>query len=135
MKAYVVSRVGWEYNDDNYYRSEDQGGIPLKGYHTRGRAEAECLKMNVKEYKKLAGQLDRYSDYRHNLCEMVADGCKEEFEKVCKAYDIYSEMEIQCLDSLTDQQLSKVIPCLDVQLYQVDEIEYEDDEHHGDFVG
>jgi hypothetical protein len=135
-KIYIVSRIGWQYDDDNYYCTDDNSGKPIIGFSTLERANAECLIRNIDAYRELSKDLGRYGDYRDHLIEMVANGKSEEFERVCKAFDIYDEMEIQHLDTLTDRQLAALIPTLDIQLYQVDEIEYEEDiEDNGDFVG
>jgi hypothetical protein len=44
MKAYVVSQIGWEYNDNEYYQTEYSDGKPVKVFLRKERAEAECRK-------------------------------------------------------------------------------------------
>jgi hypothetical protein len=45
--VYIVSKIGWEYNDENYYRPESEGGMPVKAYSTREKAQAEVDKLNA----------------------------------------------------------------------------------------
>lgn len=45
---YILSEIGWEYNDENYYRPESGGGTPVKAYSTREKAQDECNKLNAR---------------------------------------------------------------------------------------
>lgn len=45
--VYIISKIGWEYNDENYYRPESEGGMPVKAYNTQEKAQAECDKLNA----------------------------------------------------------------------------------------
>ena len=45
--VYIVSQIGWEYNDENYYRPESEGGKPVLAFSTREKAQAECDKRNA----------------------------------------------------------------------------------------
>lgn len=45
--VYILSKIGWEYNDETYYRPESEGGVPVKAYSTKEKAQAECDKLNA----------------------------------------------------------------------------------------
>lgn len=45
--VYILTKIGWEYNDENYYRPESEGCIPVKAYSTKEKAQAECDKLNA----------------------------------------------------------------------------------------
>jgi hypothetical protein len=45
--VYILSKIGWEYNDETYYRPESEGGTPVKAYSTKEKAQAECDKLNA----------------------------------------------------------------------------------------
>lgn len=45
--VYILSKIGWEYNDETYYRSEHEGGTPMLAYSTREKAQAECDRRNA----------------------------------------------------------------------------------------
>jgi len=47
MKVYVVMEIGWEYNDENYYRPESAGGLPKVAYESKEDARVACAKMNA----------------------------------------------------------------------------------------
>jgi hypothetical protein len=41
--------IGWEYNDENYYRAEDGGGVPKIAYQSKQDAVIACAEMNAKK--------------------------------------------------------------------------------------
>ena len=45
--VYIVSQIGWEYNDEYYYRPESEGGKPVIAYSTKEKAQAECDTRNA----------------------------------------------------------------------------------------
>lgn len=49
---YILSQIGWEYNDESYYRPESEGGTPVKAYSTRAKAQAECDRLNAPLLKR-----------------------------------------------------------------------------------
>ena len=49
MKVYVVMEIGWEYNDENYYRPEDEDGIPKVAYESKEEAHAVCAEANARK--------------------------------------------------------------------------------------
>lgn len=49
-KVYIVSKIGWEYNDEYYYRPESEGGLPVEAYKDRSKAELRCIELNTKEF-------------------------------------------------------------------------------------
>lgn len=46
-RVYILSKIGWEYNDENYYRPECEGGTPVLAFSTIEKAQAECDKRNA----------------------------------------------------------------------------------------
>lgn len=46
-KVFVLQEVGWEYNDENYYRPETGGGKPLKVYHDKKAAAEAALELTA----------------------------------------------------------------------------------------
>jgi hypothetical protein len=56
-KAWVIQRIGWEYNDEYYYRGESQGGKALKVYFDKSRAVTDCDLMN----KDQVAQVGKYA--------------------------------------------------------------------------
>ena len=65
--AFVVVEIGWEYNDEYYYRGECGGGNPRKIFLSKDSADFECEKLNEKE------KSSKYAD-RAYTCEEDANG-------------------------------------------------------------
>lgn len=51
-KAWVIQEIGWEYNDEYYYRGNSEGGTPLKVYFEHTKALAACAQMNAAKLKE-----------------------------------------------------------------------------------
>lgn len=51
-KAWVIQEIGWEYNDETYYRSNTDAGIPKKVYFDHARAIKDCALTNAKKYEE-----------------------------------------------------------------------------------
>lgn len=60
--VFVVGKIGWEYNDENYYRPESEGVTPVKAYSTKEKAQAACDKLNA-PLRKAASLLKKDDDY------------------------------------------------------------------------
>lgn len=45
---YVVIEKGWEYNDEIYYRAESGGGIPMKVFKDKHKADTWAREQNIK---------------------------------------------------------------------------------------
>jgi hypothetical protein len=50
--AFVVTEIGWEYNDEVYYRGEAGGGKAVTIYRDRAKAQAEADRLNFAEILK-----------------------------------------------------------------------------------
>ena len=80
--VYILSRIGWEYNDEVYFRPESEGGTPIAAYGTKERAQAECDKRNAPLLKR---QSDGYMRDARNGEEGNEYGCvpiTEDYEVV-----------------------------------------------------
>jgi hypothetical protein len=53
MQVFVVVRVGYEYNDENYYRPESEGGLPIKVFDSKEEANDYCREANINEFRRL----------------------------------------------------------------------------------
>tara|TARA_R110000772_G_scaffold267971_3_gene393572 strand:+ start:13888 stop:14109 length:222 start_codon:yes stop_codon:yes gene_type:complete len=49
MKAFVIMEIGWEYNDENYYRPQSAGGKPKAAYTSKVEAQSACYERNIKD--------------------------------------------------------------------------------------
>lgn len=51
-KAWVIQEIGWEYNDEYYYRGNSEGGTPKKVYFDHARAVVDCAMLNAAKWKE-----------------------------------------------------------------------------------
>jgi len=60
-EVYIISKIGWEYNDETYYRPESEAGYPEMAFTIRELAIETCDEMNLKAFgENLIGE-DLYS--------------------------------------------------------------------------
>lgn len=57
-KLYVVSRLGWEYDDNYYHQPESGGGDPVVAYRSKKKAEEAAVNSNIAELKQRFTQGD-----------------------------------------------------------------------------
>lgn len=77
--GYVVTEVGYEYNDEIYYQSESGGGTPVKVFLDKAKAQAEVDKMNL---ESLIGC--EIGSYAYEFSDIVSD--EDAFMKIIKKY-------------------------------------------------
>lgn len=49
MKLWVIQEIGYEYNDEYWFRSECEGGKPVTAFKVRDNADAACRRMNAEK--------------------------------------------------------------------------------------
>lgn len=47
---YIIQKIGWEYNDESYFRPESGGGFPVKVITDKVKAKTLCAKMNIEGF-------------------------------------------------------------------------------------
>jgi hypothetical protein len=72
--VYIVCKIGWEYNDETYYRPESEGGTPVLAYSTKEKAQAECDKRNA-HLKNNKGEDGYITEALDNEVEVDEYGC------------------------------------------------------------
>lgn len=61
ITIYAVCKIGWEYDDESYYRTGDRGGVPRVLYHSKRQADLVCEALN----KAALGSRDCITQYDH----------------------------------------------------------------------
>jgi hypothetical protein len=86
-KGYVVVEVGWEYDDEFYYRGECDGGNPRKIYlsYVAGKAEVDRLNSERRSQK--------YQD------RMITSEYDEEIGEHKTIQDYYELIEVEVIDA------------------------------------
>lgn len=140
MIVYIVTRIGWEYNDENYFRAE-AGGTDLtdmKAYRSYTNAKKFCDDKNLEAFKKFASDIGNYENYHDTLDELVNPTLEQDFYATCKFLGIDPKTSVEHFwgepdtegthfKDLTDEQLKAIIPFLTFAFYEVDEVEIEDE--------
>ena len=139
-KVYIVTRVGWEYNDENYFRA-DAGGTDLtdfRAYRSYDKAKKFCDDKNLEAFKEFADDIGNYKDYNDTLDEMINPLKEFDFLNVCEVMNIDPktsvahvwgdpDVEGNHFKDLTDAQLKAIIPLLVITFYEISEAEIEDE--------
>ena len=139
-KVYIVTRVGWEYNDENYLRAETGGTdlTDMKAFRSYHNAKDFCDAKNLEAFKKFASDIGSYEEFHETLEEMINPTLEEDFQYVCKVHNIDPKTSVEHFwgepdadfhhfSTLTDEQLKAVIPFLTFANYEVSEVEIEDE--------
>jgi len=82
-KISVISRVGWEYDDSNYYRPESGGLHPESAVLLNDMAHELCKQMNLDEARKNGGKYF-LMEYGHVPFLDPEDYSEKELEEVEK---------------------------------------------------
>lgn len=112
-KAYIITEVKWEYNDNTYYQ---QGNEPVKAFRSLERAEQACLQNNIEALKAGPETFDdAFVDcVEENKQEFKALGMKITDGDYPKCYD------------MTDKALTRVLELVSTRWYEVTQIEIDD---------
>lgn len=128
--GYVVSEIGYEYNDEIYHQSENGGGNPVKIYLDKEKAQAEVDKLNMESF--LTCEIGQYA---YELSDLVTDMAA--FEKIIKKYDKEGEVDLEegyelgewfsvnaSKFSKSDQK--KLLELVSLEFYTLNEVEIDD---------
>lgn len=73
-KIYIIVELGWEYNDENYYRPESDGGKPKNYSTSKKEADKMCGLLNTKKHKELlAGDM-------YDMASWLDEGVLDDYE-------------------------------------------------------
>lgn len=67
--AYVVNQIGWEYDDEVYYTSSDQGGHPMRAF----AKEQDAIDFAMEKNLDYLGSLFRVSSRHNGLIDYARD--------------------------------------------------------------
>lgn len=123
QKGYLLLEVGFEYNDE-YYSTGSYGTTyeaPKKVFLDE---ETAMIELRKKTFNKLRGEdLGRYGgDGLDGICKK---GMQDEFRKICQEeFNIDTdEYDIEIPKTATDEQLLKIIECLELDFFELVEVE------------
>jgi hypothetical protein len=132
-KVYVVSEYGWDYDDNNYYRSDSSGSHPTVAYSTLEKANKECDKKNLERFKSEfnSQELSNYYSEFSNLVRYDPEDSEKTdkvFAKIfgCTASHWYHNPKSEMLIKPTAKEWTELYDCFWVTWYQVVEVNLKD---------
>jgi hypothetical protein len=72
--VFIISKIGWEYNDETYFRPECEGGTPVLAFSTIEKAQTECDKRNA-HLKNNKGEDGYVTEALDNEVDVDEYGC------------------------------------------------------------
>lgn len=120
-KIWVVSRIGWEYDDSRYYKPESEGSYPVAALTLEELANEICKEKNASELRSLGSRglsdyIDSY-DYR-------VDFDDEENKKFFNSHYLDEELEfIIPMSEISNETLLEVISYFGINFYEVIEVD------------
>lgn len=121
-KIYVVNKIGWEYNDEYYYRPQSGGGLPEHAFTNLDDAKKYCDQKNLEFYKTTPirdyMEGDMYDFFSKEGTKLMSQFFGEDWR------DILDDTYNICWD-MTDEQWMQLLPHLEIVLYEICEVECE----------
>lgn len=128
--GYVITEVGYEYNDEIYYQSESGGGTPVKVYLDKAKAEAEIDRLNLESLVTC-----EIGQYAYNMSDIVSD--MNAFEKILKKYDTEGTLDLEDeyeigewfsanAISFSQADKRKIVKLVNLEFYTLAEVEIDD---------
>lgn len=121
-KIYIVSEIGFEYDDNNYFLPESGGVNPRKAFASRDKAEAYVDQQNFEKFKILWNECLFY-DYQWTY----KFDSNLKFEKLCEEFeidqDIFESYKSEELPELSDKDLLRFFKFFQLKFFEMSEIE------------
>lgn len=129
--GYVVTEIGYEYNDEIYYQSENGGGRPVRVFLDKAKAQDEVEKMN---FEALMGC--EIGSYAYDLSDIVSN--MDVFTKIIKKYmteddsvDVEDSYELgewfsSHASKFSQADQKKIAKLVTLEFYSLTEVEIDD---------
>lgn len=127
-KLYIVGELGYEYDDNNYYRGEGSGSYPRTAYRTEKKAREVCEELNLQEFKSLfkSRDIQNYGDLGYML-----DADNENTNKVFNKYfgtgagEWWDNSDVDWVVKPTEEAWEELYDCFNVSWYTVTSVTLE----------
>ena len=86
--GYVITEIGYEYNDEIYSQNDSGGGTPIRVFLDKEKAQAEVNRMNIDSLISC-----EIGSYAYDLEEIIDD--IPAFEKIISKYDLKKEVNMK----------------------------------------
>ena len=117
-KIWIVSRLGWEYDDSRYYRPESDGSQPVAAFTFPELASQVCNEKNVAEMRCLCSELNDYFD------RWEMDLQSEESTKFLEDNFLDENFEFtKPVSEISDEILLRVMDFANISFFEVIEVD------------
>lgn len=120
---WIANRIGWEYDDNYYYKSEYSEGRPAFAYTDQKIAEDFVRDLNIQEIKSLGPRVFDYvrrDDLEYNHSEESLARFDEDYGiDLSDRYEITFSRE---MDQYTDDDLLKIADVCNILFYELVEV-------------
>lgn len=116
-KGYVVQSIGYEYNDEYYYRGECGGGIPQKVFFDEAKAMKKLAELEIEAFKG-----ERLGDYH------VSDKINDEdlYREALAEIDVDpDDWRVAIPKDTPDSVVKKLIKSTGIRFHEIVEVEVE----------
>jgi hypothetical protein len=141
--GFVVSEIGYEYNDEHYYTPESEGVTPQEIFFDKAKADAHCREQNVAAFRKIFGGQTRTSGgYTWRSCSTLGEygyeplavfdkgrvgDAEDARDRLAAIFGLsYEEVgdpdEFTIPKGATDDQISRLIDITTIRFYSVHEV-------------
>lgn len=120
-KGYIIQSIGYEYNDETYYKPEGGGGYPQAVLTDEVEAKKRMMELEIEEWR---GQ--RIGHYGYDIDEVAEN--ESEFEQALAAMgiDIEDWWDVEIPTTATDDQIKRLIKASSIRFHEIIEIEIEE---------
>jgi hypothetical protein len=118
-KIWIVSRLGWEYDDSRYYRPESDGSQPVAAFTFPELARQICDEKNVAEIRSLGTK--GLSDYVNRWSMEV-----ESEESIKFLEDNFLDQDFEFtkpISEVSDEVILRVINFVSISFFEVIEVD------------
>jgi len=129
-KLYMVGAIGYEYNDEVFYRGESESVTPVILYRSVEKAEAEAARLTLSDLRDAD-----LSDYAWGVEDLVRDtkvhkrALEDLMEKYspgweissCEGHDSLNELSL-FIKQMSDEDVLAFLSHLTIKFYEVHEV-------------
>ena len=124
MVAYVVARIGYEYNDEGYETSWDGNSYEdiSEAYKKREDAEKAHLENTISFLKdRVLGEWNGLASFSMDE-KCMEDVCQDFLQEMFPDYEYDNQWDLTIPDSVTDEQLEEIAKKLGDSFFEIIEI-------------
>lgn len=118
-KGYIIQEIGYEYNDEYYYKSECGGGTPKMVFTDEILAKKKMLELEINEWKGKC-----LCDYGEDFEGMAEDD--EEFSRILEELGIDDLWRDSVPADASDDLIKKLIKHADIRFYEIIEVDVDE---------